>query len=70
MQTADHQNPGRKIVIGLFAIGVIIALAGYKHRSAQQAAQVTWQDVSATLQNVEVAKRDLFQSMQLKSAQK
>ena len=68
MQTASHSG-ARKAVLLLFVFGVIIAVAGIKHRNAQVASQVTWKDVSHTLQDVEVAKRDLFQSMQVKSAQ-
>ncbi|OED38681.1 hypothetical protein AB833_18495 [Chromatiales bacterium (ex Bugula neritina AB1)] len=67
MQEASY--PGvRKAVLILFAAGVIIAMAGAHHRNARIASQVTWQDVSKTLQSVEVAKRDLFHSMQVKSA--
>ena len=66
MLTAN-QRLARKMVVVLFVIGLAIAFAGARHQQAQVAAQVTWQDVSATLQDVEIAKRDLFQSMQEKT---
>jgi len=66
MLTAN-QRLARKMVVVLFVIGLAVAFAGARHQQARATAQVTWQDVSATLQDVEIAKRDLFQSMQEKT---
>ena len=67
---AVSQDTARQAVVVLFIIGLVVAFAGARHRQAQVTAQVTWQDVSATLQDVEIAKRDLFQSMQEKTGQR
>jgi hypothetical protein len=66
MPTAN-QRAARNVVMVLFAIGLVVAGAGYHHQKAQRDAQVTWQDVSATLQEVEIAKRELFESMHEKT---
>ena len=66
MLTAN-QRAARKVVVVLFLIGVVIAYAGYRHQNEQRRSQVTWQDVSATLQEVEIAKRELFESMHEKA---
>ncbi len=66
MPTAN-QRAARNVVIVLFLIGLVIAFAGLRHQHEQRTAQVTWQDVSATLQEVEVAKRELFESMRAKT---
>lgn len=64
---AARQRTAQRAVVALFLIGLVVAYAGNRHRNARLDAQVTWQDVSATLQDVETAKRDLFQSMQEKT---
>lgn len=67
MPTASQLHAVRVTVVVVFIASLIFAFAGYRYRNAQVAAQVTWQDVSATLQDVETAKRELFESMQQKT---
>ena len=67
MAAANPRRTARKVVFAMLATGIVISSAGYQYQKRQQAAQVTWQDVSATLQDVEVAKRDLFDSLNKKA---
>lgn len=67
MQPAE-QNKARNGILLLLVAGIALALAGLDYRSKQRAA-VTWQDVSGTMQNIESAERELFQSIQAKSRQ-
>lgn len=64
--SADNRG-ARKVVFTLLACGMILSFAGHKYQQRQQAAQITWQDVSDTMQEVESAKQDLFQSLNAKA---
>ena len=67
MAAANPKRTARRVVFAMLAIGIVISTAGHHYQKRQQASQVTWQDVSATLQDVEVAKRDLFDSLNSKA---
>ena len=59
----SEANGARKIVFGLFAVGLVLTLAGHRYQTHQQSAQITWHDVNVELQNVEQARIDLFSTL-------
>ena len=67
MAAANPKRAARRIIFAMLAIGIAISTTGNQYQKRQQAAQVTWQDVSTTLQDVEVAKRDLFDALNSKA---
>ena len=67
MAAASQNRTARNVVFALLVVGIAVSTAGYHYQKRQQAAQVTWQDVSETLLDVEVAKRDLFDSLNSKT---
>lgn len=57
-----------KVIISLFVFGIVLCIAGHKYQSRQQARQISWQDVNVAMQDVESAKRELFQSLNAKTS--
>lgn len=66
MPEVSHQR-ARKTIFVMLACGVMLSFAGHKYQQHQQTAEITWQDVSNTMQDVEDAKQDLFQSLNAKA---
>lgn len=62
------QQGARKAVFVMLACGVVLSFAGHKYQQHQKTAEITWQDVSNTMQEVEDAKQDLFQSLNAKAS--
>lgn len=67
MAEASQRRIARKAVFALLVVGIVTSTSGHYYQKRQQAAQVTWQDVSDTLLDVEAAKRDLFESLNHKA---
>lgn len=61
-------NAVRKMIACLFLCGVVLVVAGHQYQSRQQAAQITWHDVNIELQQVEVARAELFDALHDKIA--
>jgi len=59
----SEANGAGKIIVGLFAVGLVLALAGHRYQTHQQSEQITWHDVNVELQNVEQARIDLFSTL-------
>ena len=64
---AVNREQATKSVMVLMILGITISFAGHKYQQRQQAAEITWQDVSNTMQEVESAKQDLFTSLNSKA---
>lgn len=64
---AVSQKGARKAIFVMLACGVVLSFAGHKYQQHQKSSQITWQDVSDTMQEVEDAKQDLFQSLNAKA---
>lgn len=62
-----NNGSAHAVVLVLLVFGITLSLAGHKYRQHQRAKQITWQDVSNTLQDVEGAKQDLFRSLNAKA---
>jgi len=64
----NSENTLRNSVVGvLLVIGVTLSAAGVQHKREKAKASVSWHNVSDTLQQVELAKSDLFATLRDKS---
>ena len=61
-------SAARKLIVCLFALGVILTLAGHRYQTGKRDAQITWQDVNYELQHVESARVELFAALNQKLA--